>query len=269
MITSPSNPKLRYVQHLARRSFRAREGRLLLEGLRLTEAAFEAGQRPAFVLLDPELERKPRAAALCAALRTEGSPVFEVETSLLREVATTQHPQGLLAVFPFPELPLPNTMDWLLLLDGLRDPGNLGSALRSADAAGVDAVVLAPGCVDWSNPKVLRSAMGAHCRLPLRTLDWPEIDRLVEGLGEDTALWLAEAGAEQAYSEVDWTAPSVLIVGGEAEGASVEGRARATGRIRIPMRAGSESLNAASAAAVLLFEARRQRDPQADAGPRA
>ena len=137
----------------------------------------------------------------------------------------------------------------------MRDPGNLGTILRSAEAAGVGQVLLAPGTVDAYNPKVVRGAMGAHFRLPLESLDWPAIAERVAG----RAVWLADAAGEIAYDQVDWTAPSALIVGGEAAGAGQRAAELATGRVCIPMTGGAESLNAAMAATVILFEAARQR----------
>lgn len=260
MITSPNNPKLRYLRHLSRRAFREREGRMPLEGLRLVEEAMAAGFVPAFALFTEDLGERPRGLALRTALEAAGVPLLEVAPGMLRELAETAQPQGLLAVVEIPELPLPPLPDRVLILDGMRDPGNLGAVLRSADAAGVDAVFLTPGTVEWSNPKVLRSAMGAHFHLPVRRMGWPEIDAFRAGLAPPPSIWLAEADGEFSHSAVDWRQPAWLLIGGEAEGASPEARSRVDGRVRIPMPGRAESLNAAAAAAVLLFEALRQRE---------
>jgi TrmH family RNA methyltransferase len=142
----------------------------------------------------------------------------------------------------------------ILILDCLRDPGNLGTILRSAEAAGVGQVILAPGTVDPYNPKVVRGGMGAHLRLPVLSLPWPAIAKVVAG----RAIWLADAAADLAYDAVDWTVPSALLVGGEASGPGEQARALATGEVGIPMAGGTESLNAAMAATVILFEAARQ-----------
>jgi len=116
-------------------------------------------------------------------------------------------------------------------------------------------VVLAPRCVDPFNPKVLRSGMGAHFRIPMVRRSWAEIASDYAEL----PLYLADAGGVMPYYRVDWTQPSALIVGGEAQGASAEGRALAAKRVRIPMQRDSESLNAAVAGSVILFEAAHQR----------
>ena len=171
----------------------------------------------------------------------------------LAACANTQTPQGVLAVAPFVQLP--SRPGLCLIVDGLRDPGNLGTILRSAEAAGVGEVLLAPGSVDAYNPKVVRGAMGAHFRLPVAGLDWPAIGEKVAG----RPVWLADAQGETPYDAVDWTEPATLIVGGEAAGAGREAAELATGNISIPMAGGTESLNAAMAATAILFEAARQR----------
>jgi TrmH family RNA methyltransferase len=143
----------------------------------------------------------------------------------------------------------------ILLLDQVREPGNAGALLRSAEAAGADLVIFAPNTVDPFNDKAVRAGMGSHFRLPLQICrTWEQ----VLGLLGDIPLYLAEARADLAYDEMDWRRPAGLVVGGEADGASEEARRAAT-PIAIPMLGDAESLNAAVAGAVILFEAARQR----------
>jgi TrmH family RNA methyltransferase len=255
MITSPANPKLRYVRHLGRRAFRAREGRVALEGLRLVADAVAAGRDVAFALVTPEAQAAPATAALLERIHATGAPVLPVAPALFDAVCDTATPQGVLAVVEARPLPWPEPADLVLVLDGVRDPGNVGTALRSALAAGADAALLAPGTADATQPKALRAGMGAQLRLPYAAAGWEEIGRRTAGL----ALWVAEAGGERAYTEPDWRRPAAIVVGGEAAGPSAQALAVAAGTVRIPMAEGAESLNAAMAATVLLFEARRQR----------
>jgi TrmH family RNA methyltransferase len=255
VITSRSNPKLRYVRGLARRAFRAREGRLLLEGPRLVADALASGVEPAFVLVDAAVRPAGELAALLEVLAGRDVAVWTVAPELFAEAADTASPQGVLAVVPATAPTWPVQADLVLVLDGLRDPGNVGGALRSAAAAGADGVLLAPGCADPTQPKVLRAAMGAHFRIAWQGAGWEEIGRRTAGLRP----WLAEAGGQRAYDEVDWRQPTAVVVGGEAAGPSAAARDWAQGSVRIPMAGGSESLNAATAAAILLFEAARQR----------
>jgi TrmH family RNA methyltransferase len=142
-----------------------------------------------------------------------------------------------------------------LLLDQVRDPGNAGTLLRSATAAGVELALFGPETVDPFNEKVLRAGMGAHFRLPIRTVaSWEE---MAAWLGAQR-FYLADASGPLDYDKVDWRVATTLAVGGEANGASAWIRERATS-IRIPMMRATESLNAAVAGSIILFEAARQR----------
>jgi len=138
----------------------------------------------------------------------------------------------------------------------VRDPGNAGTLLRSAEAAGVELVLCGPETVDPFNDKVVRAGMGAHFRLPLRIcLDWPSVQ---SWLTSEQKLYVAQAGATIPYDQVAWLHPVALVVGGEASGASLAARSAAQ-PIAIPMQGNVESLNAAIAGAIILFEAARQR----------
>ncbi len=169
-----------------------------------------------------------------------------------------QTPQGILAVFPFPNL-TPDPDDpapLVLVLDRLRDPGNLGTLLRSAAGAGVNAVYLSPETVDPWNPKVVRAGMGAHFRVPLIPLDAGTLEELRERLPRRV---VASAAVTRPYDATNWAGATALIIGGETEGIGPELAAWATDEVGIPLARGLESLNAAVAGAVILFEAARQR----------
>ncbi len=237
---------------------RQSEGVFVVEGVRLVEEALRAGWQPSLVLYTPDLSQ--RGLEIIRSLSP--SIVEEVSPAVMRSASDTQTPQGILAVMAQRTLPLPAALDFVLVLDAVRDPGNLGTILRTAAAAGVQAVFLAPGCVDPFSPKVLRSAMGAHFCLPLLVLDWTEIEALLK-LGEarpGVKIYLSDAEGSLPYTQADFRSPAALIVGGEAEGAGAEAQRMAERRIHIPMAPGVESLNAAIAAAILMFEVVRQRN---------
>ncbi len=255
MITSPSNPKVKLVRSLAHRRARAKAQQFVLEGVRLVEEAAQSGLVPHLVLYASATGRDERIGALLERLRAATPEVFEVSDAVMKAMSSAETPPGLVAVFPLIELPLPPQPEFVLILDRLRDPGNLGTILRSARAAGVDLVLCAPTTVDPHNDKVVRGAMGAHFRVPLRAMhDWEAIAALVRSIPR---IYLADAHGEVEYTAADWSRPVALIVGGETEGTSDEARQLATARVRIPMRGGAESLNAAMAATVLLFHAAR------------
>ena len=263
MIISVANEKVKYVRSLYRRRVRYRERHFVIEGVRLMEEAFRAGIVPALLFYSEGVDSTPGGRELLVEMQKVEAPAFAVSEKVMKVLADTVSPQGVLAVVPFVELDPPpvlsaaegHSLSLALVVDRLRDPGNLGSILRSSNAAGVEQVILAPKTVDPYNPKVVRGAMGAHFQLPIVALSWPEIAETLVGV----RVLLADVRAERAYYEVDWTQPSALIIGGEAHGASPEARELAAAAIAIPMPGGAESLNAAMAASVILFEAARQR----------
>jgi TrmH family RNA methyltransferase len=167
----------------------------------------------------------------------------------------TETPPGLIALLPLPKLLPPSPIDLALVLDGLSDPGNLGTLLRTAMAAGVQSVLLTGDTVDPFNPKVVRAASGAHFHLPIQPAAVEDLPALLEGLD----LWLAEARAGPAHTQVDWRPPCALIIGSESHGPSDTVRRLPLRPVHIAMARQTESLNAAVAAAVVLFEILRQR----------
>jgi len=253
MITSTSNDRVKYVHALSRRKTRQEEGRFVVEGLRLLEEAIRANVRPDYLLYTTELDE--RGKKLVDHLHASGVVCLDVTAGIMKFCSETETPPGILAVLPFASSILPIRPTLSVVADALRDPGNLGTLLRAAAAAGADEVLLGPGTVDAYNPKVVRGAMGTHFRLPTAAMTWPAIGSHLNGV----SVWLADARGAVPYTQVDWTRPCALIVGGEAEGASHEADKLAAGRVSIPMQHGIESLNAALAAAVILFEAQRQR----------
>ncbi len=261
MITSPANPKIKSLRALYERRGRQEAGAYLIEGVRLVEEALRAGIKPRLSYYCPSLlAATPRGADLLARL-TALSAAMSVESEELSEralaaAADTVTPQGILAVAPLPSSPaIPPHASLILILDGLQDPGNLGTILRTALAAAVGAVITSPGSADPYAPKVVRAGMGAHFRLPiLADVPWPEIARRTAG----RQILLAAPVDGIPYDQVDWRRPTALIIGGEAQGAGTQAASLATARVTIPMAAQVESLNAAIAAGVLLFAAYRQ-----------
>lgn len=254
-ITSIQNERAKYVRSLARRRNRQRADRFLVEGTRLVEEMVRAGVRPALVFYTEAWAATAAGQHLLPALERAEEGAWLVTEAVLVGCTDTETPQGVLAVVP--RVPVSPHPGLVLILDRLRDPGNLGTILRSAEAAGTGLVILTPDTIDLYNSKVVRGAMGAHFRLAVVRLEWPGVREQVAGL----AVWLATAARtarEVPYDAVDWRLPSAVIVGGEAAGAGVEAEALATGRVTIPMPGGAESLNAAMAATVILFEAARQ-----------
>jgi TrmH family RNA methyltransferase len=254
MITSAHNPKLKLVRALAGRPKERREaGAFLAEGARLVEEALAAGWPIRFALYAQGLSERP--AQVVEALARAGVETESVEAGLFNSVSETETSQGVLAVLELSSIPAPAHPTFTLVLDQIRDPGNLGTLLRSAQAAGVESVLIPPETSDPFAPKVVRAGMGAHFRLPIERVSWDEIRAR---LGK-TPVYLAETENAIPCWQIDFRPALALVIGSEAEGASPEARALATQNVVIPMPGGMESLNAAVAGSVLMFEVVRQR----------
>lgn len=253
MITSRTNAQVKYIRRLqAERRFRHDEGAFVVEGTRWLRELARDATIPRAVYATPSWMETEEGQALAAALAVD---VILVDEPVMAAMSDTETAPGVLAVLAVAPRPLPAQPTLLLILDALNNPGNLGTILRTAAAAGADGVLLGPGSVDPYNPKAVRGSMGALLRLPVLAANWEVIHRLVS----DMAVWLAAAGDGASYTAVDWRPPSAILIGSEARGASAPGERLATGRVTIPMHDDTESLNAAMAAGILLFEAARQR----------
>ncbi|MFZ1752275.1 MAG: RNA methyltransferase [Caldilineaceae bacterium] len=255
-ITSSTNPRLKLARKLQRRRSREQAGLCLLEGLRLVADAFGAGVDFDAVFVTPRLVDQSDVASLLADMEKRGIPLFSVNESLLADLSDTVTPQGIVAISHTPTLAVPANASLLLVLDGVGDPGNAGTLLRSGAASGVDLVLFGPRSVDPFSPKVLRAGMGAHFRVPVRVCATWEV--VADYIGPGWRRYVADAGGKTPYDGVDWRLPSALIVGSEAHGPSDAANTDALA-IGIPMQAATESLNAAVAGSVILFEAARQR----------
>lgn len=260
MITSPHNPKLKQIRALAGRPKERREaGAFLAEGVRLIEDAHAANWPFEYVLFSAETSN--RGKKLVERLNAEGVEVEEAQPDVFRSASETETPQGVIAVLKLPEsrIPNPGSLSFALIPDQIRDPGNLGTLIRTAAAAGVEAVLIPPETTDPWAPKVVRAGMGAHFHLTVASCQWGEIQALLTGFN----IFLADAGGQVPCWGADFKSKTALIVGGEAEGASEEARKAANVFVNIPMPGKIESLNAGVAGAVLMFEVVRQRNEAA------
>lgn len=256
MIVSLSNPHVKHLRSLRdsakdRRSERS----VFLEGVRLVADALQSGAALQLALYAPDqLATTPAGQALLDQMGALPG-AYAATPEVVARAADTRTPQGVVAAVAQPALePRPGLR---LVLDALQDPGNVGTLLRSAEAAGVGLCLCTRGTADVYSPKVVRAAMGAHFTLPLRTdVRWEDLGW---ELSDAPVVYAADAEATMPYYAADWKQPAVLIIGSEAHGVSEAGLALATHRISIPMVGRAESLNASVAGSVILFEALRQR----------
>lgn len=258
LITSIKNPKIQYVRDLlASRKSREQQNACVIEGVRLAEEAIKANANALMVIYSESLSE--RGLILVNALQNTKVPVIRVPDDLMAKISATETDQGLLLVVEPKIYTLPIKLDFVLILDEIKDPGNMGTILRTAAAAGVQLVITTPGCVDVYSPKVLRAGMGAQFTIPMKALIWAEIANFWQTQPGSPGLYLTETSEGSKVWEVDLTKPMGIIIGGEANGASEEAKKCATEFVTIPMPGGSESLNAAIAAGIVMFEVVRQR----------
>jgi RNA methyltransferase, TrmH family len=259
MITSVQNSKIKLVRGLlSSKKDREANGLYIIEGVRLAEEAIIAAVKPEFALFTNQLSE--RGLDLIHNLAAKKCEVEEISSELMDRISDTQTSQGILMAVPALPVKLLDSLTLVLVLDQVRDPGNLGTLLRSAAALGVQAVLLTPESTDAYSPKVLRSAMGAHFKLTITSMNPEEIQVFCKTTNKlPLDILLADSGKGKICWEENLTRPLCLVIGGEADGAGAGLRKFIDSSVRIPMLASTESYNAAVAGSILLYETFRQR----------
>lgn len=249
---------LSLARDLKRRKGRERRSLFVAEGVRAVEELLRSSLVVRGVLLTPQLLESARGSALETLLAARGATVEQVDEDELASAAHTESPQGVLAIVETPEhqlasIPLTGATR-IVILDGIQDPGNAGTILRTAAALGAQGVVALPGTVDLWNPKVVRGSMGVHFRLPLVQATLAELFGLLESA--KVSLWGTAADGEN-IGGTDAPERLAIALGNEGAGLSAELRDRCDLLISIPIDPAVESLNVAVAAGVILHELRR------------
>lgn len=262
VITSPANQRLKDLVALRRRRVRESAGASLLEGLEETTLALDAGVVPFSLLHCPELMLDPDVgAALVERARDLGAEIVQLGRAAFEKVAYREGPDGILAKVPSPgraleEITLPDGA-LVLLCEGVEKPGNLGAMLRTADAAGVALVISADPVTDWGNPNVIRSSKGTVFSVPVAAASTAEAFTWLADRGVEVVATTPDADVE--HTGADLTGPVAVAVGSEKYGLTAAALARAERRVRIPMVGRANSLNVATSAAIVVYEAVRQR----------
>lgn len=260
-IRSSSNPFLREYRRLAgSRRHRRATGKLALEGPRLLQEALAAGLRPAMVFATRHFLEEG-GEELCLSLPGE-TRRYLLSSSLFNRLAHTETPQGIAAVVPFaepdPAVTAAAPLSLVIILDRVRDPGNMGTIVRTAAAVGAEAIFCGPGCVDPYSPKVLRASAGAVFHSPPAAVG--DLRPLVQRLQRRGLTVVAtQPQADSSFWGIDYRRPTAILVGSEGSGLSPELIAAADVPVCIPQLSAPRSLNAAVATAVILYEALRQR----------
>jgi TrmH family RNA methyltransferase len=261
LITSPQNPRVKQVAALRDRRERESTGLTQVEGYDELALVLSTGARPVSLFVCPDLFRSREQAVLIDRARDAGAEVIEVSERVFDKLAYREGPDGWLATFPSPARPLEKIRlggnPFVVVAEAVEKPGNLGAILRTADAAGVEALIAAAPITDWGNPNIVRSSKGALFSVPVAEAD-----------NEQTLAWLGKHGitivtaSPQAmidYTQADFRGPVALVVGSEKYGLSYRWFAAAKVNVRIPMFGRVNSLNVATSTALLVYEVVRQR----------
>jgi len=250
-IISRDNPVFKQLKKLAENTReRSREGKTLLDGVHLIEGYIKAFGEPELMVI-PEGKSTLEATHLMQSLADVNTLMFP--TLMFAELTPVTSSTGILALVKIPQIIPPEAIDFALMLEDIQDPGNLGSMLRTALGAGVQAVYLSKGCTDAWSPKCLRGGQGAQFQLPIiENVDI--VETLHNFAGNTYAMML---NGESLYAQ-DLTKPTAFVVGNEGAGLCKATIQAATRKISVPMNAQLESLNAAAATAICLFERMRQ-----------
>ncbi|WP_022921089.1 TrmH family RNA methyltransferase [Ornithinimicrobium pekingense] len=262
LITSPANPRVKALGTLRRRRVREEQGRTLVEGLEELELSLDSGVVPRELYFCPELMgATARASGLVDRVGRLGTELVQLSRAAFEKAAYREGPDGFLAVVDTVErrcadLDVPDDA-LLLVCQGVEKPGNLGAMLRTADAAGVDAVVAADPVTDWGNPNTVRASKGTVFSVQVASDTTQAVQAWLAGRG--IPLVAATPDTDTEHTDVDWTGAVAVAVGAEKTGLTPEVISAADRRVRIPMVGRADSLNVATSAAIILYEAVRQR----------
>jgi TrmH family RNA methyltransferase len=260
-IQSNQNRTIKEIKALHLKKNRDAEGLYFVEGIRFVNDAIDNEQDIIKVIISDKLESLNGGKELIARVNSVCNECYLVNEKLFKEISDTQTPQGILAVLKKKKLNLDTIIEQgnsIVILDSLQDPGNVGTIIRTSDAAGISAVILTKGCVDLFSPKVLRSTMGSVFHMPI--FESMKIDGTIELLKKSNYKIIAShlKGKNNYYNE-DLTGRVAIIVGNEANGISDETAQLSDSLVKIPMPGRAESLNVSIAASIMIYEIVRQK----------
>jgi TrmH family RNA methyltransferase len=263
VVTSQHNPLVKTVAALRQKKYRDELGLFTVEGVRLTEEIVAAGWPVESCLYTETAAAEARAAAILDLLKARKCRLVQVSDAVFDKITDTQEPQGIMLVAPKRQAALADILarpgaPLIVVLDGIQDPGNAGTIIRTADAAGCSGVIALKGCADLYAGKTVRATMGSLFHLPV--VDGATPDNLRKTLAAaGIPLIATDLTGATVYSAARLSGPAAVVFGNEAQGVSGELLAAATERIIVPIYGKAESLNVATAAAIILYEAARQR----------
>lgn len=258
-INSKDNDKIKYTKSLLKSKTRNKDKKFLIEGYRILTLAVECNASIEYVFINEDFEKKEEHKEILEKLEKLNITLYKTTNKLFEDFCDTKNTQGVVAVVKFSENNLKNEISkedrFILVLDRIQDPGNMGTIIRTADACGVDSIILIKGCVDVYNPKVIRSTMGSIFDMNLVSLDEEEAIKLLNK--KDFKIVSSYLDTENFYNDVEYDYKTALVIGNEANGVSENIIKNSDTLVKIPIYGKAESLNAGISSAILMYEIKK------------
>lgn len=259
IIKSKDNDKIKYTKSLLKTKGRNKEKKFIIEGYRILTLALECDAKLEYVFINEDFEKKQEHKKLLEELEGKNIKIYKTSNKIFLDMVDTENTQGILAVLGYKERDLVNNINqndkFVLILDRIQDPGNMGTIIRTADSAGVDAIILLKGCVDIYNPKVIRSTMGSIFDMNIIQTTQDEAVNFLKSNNFDIVSSYLQT--ENYYNETTYDGKIALVIGNEANGINDELITKSDKLIKIPIYGKAESLNAAISAAILMYEIKK------------
>lgn len=259
MISSKDNEKIKYTKSLLKTKGRTKESKFIIEGYRILTLATECRADIDYVFINEDFENKEEHIEFLQKLEKSNIKLYKTTNKIFDELIDTENTQGILAVVNFKvktlEENLNDETNFVLILDRIQDPGNMGTIIRTADAAGVDTIIALKGCVDIYNPKVIRSTMGSIFDMNIINATQEESVRLLKLKNFDIVSSYLDT--DNFYNEIEYNYKVALVIGNEANGVNDELISKSDVLVKIPIYGKAESLNAAISSAILMYEIKK------------
>lgn len=254
-ITSKDNERVKYTKSLLKSKKRGQEKRFIIEGYRIVKQAMQCSATIDYIVYNDEFLNKDEHKEFIQGLELEGYKMYKTTNKLFKEMCDTEKSQGIIAVVGYKEHSLEDSLkeetDFIVVLDRIQDPGNMGTIIRTADAAGAQSIILLKGCVDVYNPKVIRSTMGSIFDMNIVNCVDEDLD-IIKNRGFNIVS--SYLNTDNYYNSVDYGDKVALVIGNEGNGIKAEIIDKSDILVKIPIYGKAESLNAAMASGILMYE---------------
>ena len=259
MITAKDNDKVKYTKSLLKSKNRNKESKFIIEGYRILTLAIECNAKIDYVFINEDFEKKTEHVEFLEILKSKNINTYKTTNKIFNELVDTESTQGILAVVKFNQRTIQENLKdehrFVVILDRIQDPGNMGTIIRTADAAGVDAIIALKGCVDIYNPKVIRSTMGSIFDMNIIHATQEEAVRLLKLKNFDIVSSYLDT--DNYYDKVEYNYKTALVIGNEANGINDDLVSKSDVLVKIRIYGKAESLNAAISSAILMYEIKK------------